>query len=142
MRGLVHLKGCGRPAIVYGKKCKQEDLEHEVMVTEAELLLGKFQRRAKVGKAIPDGLLIRNGKRFFIEVDNHTMTTKQMEEKWKNYGQFEGYILVICHTKRRLKRLMRSAESVKNVALFTRFRWLHSTVKEPWIDCWMHRTGI
>src|SRR2546423_1413528 len=55
VRGVVQMKATGRPELVYGQKCKEEELEHEVLVTEAELLLGRFERRVIIGKAISDG---------------------------------------------------------------------------------------
>jgi hypothetical protein len=71
------------------------------------------------------------------------MTAKQMREKWLRYGNVEGFILVICHGKARMRVLMRGAGRVKNVALFTRLRWLRSNrIREPWIDCYGKRTGI
>ena len=144
MRGTVVLHGTGRPQVVYGKRCNEDQLEHEVWVTEAEFLLGgSFTRNVSVGKTVADGLLIKGGTRFYIEVDNHTMTAKQMREKWLRYGEVDGFILVICHSKARMRRLMRGAALVKSVALFTRFRWLQSPrIKEPWFDCYGKRVGI
>jgi hypothetical protein len=129
---------------VYGKRCNSDQLEHEVWLTEAELLLdGRYTRNVKVGDTVADALLIRNGTRFYLELDNQSMTTKQMRAKWQRYGKVDGFILVICHTKARLRRLIRTAEAVKAVALFTRFRWLRSTrVKEPWVDWYGKRTSL
>lgn len=140
----MYLNPTGRPEVVYGKPCKQSELEHEVLITEAELRLNvRFLRNVSVGKTVADGFFARNGDRFFVEIDNHTMSPKQMREKWVRYGNVDGYILVICHTKSRLRRLMKTAEQVKSVALFTRFRWLRSThVKEPWIDWTVKRVKI
>lgn len=144
MRGTVLLNGLGRPEIVYGHACKEDQLKHEIWVTEAELLLGgPFTRNAPVGKTTADAFMIRDTKRFFIEVDNETMTAKQMREKWRLYDGVDGFILVICHTKERMRRLIRGAGLVKTVALFTRFRWLRSTrVKEPWVDWYGNRAAI
>ena len=138
------MNAIGRPQVVYGRRCNEDQLEHEVWITEAELLLGgRFTRPAPVGNTIADALLVRNDVRFFIEVDNQTMTAKQMRAKWLRYGEIDCYILVICHTKPRLRRLMRGAAMVKSVALFTRFRWLQSRyIKEPWFDWYGKRVGI
>src|SRR5438309_405607 len=57
LRGMVVLNGTGRPELVYGQRCKEDELEHEVLVTELELLIGRFERRVKLGKAVTDGLL-------------------------------------------------------------------------------------
>ena len=132
----MNLNVTGRPEVVYGRQCREEEMEHEVLITEAELLLDvRFARNVAVGKTIADAFFVRDGNRFWVEVDNQTMPPKQMRDKWLRYGKVDGYILVICHTKSRLRRLFRTAEQVKSVALFTRFRWLRSMrVKEPWID--------
>jgi hypothetical protein len=143
----VLLKDTGRPEKVYGKRCKEDQLEHEVLVTEAELLLGgHFTRDAPIGKTFADGLLVRGGIRFWVEVDNETMTAKQMRDKWSRYPDSlpeNEFILVICHTRARLRRLMRSAQAVKSVALFTRFRWLWSRwVEAAVIDRRCKRVGL
>jgi len=141
----VYLNRTGRPELVYGQRCNDEQLEHEVWITEAEFLLNtRCRRSVPVGKTFADALFVRGGTRFFIEVDNQTMTAKQMQRKWELYGRdINGFILVICHTKERLRRLMRGAHAVKNVALFTRFRWLRSkTIQEPWIDWFGKRVRI
>ncbi len=138
------LNETGRPEIVYGPSSRGAQLEHEVGVTEAELLLGgHFTRDEPVGNTTADGMLVRDGERYYVEVDNETMTAEQMRDKWKRYAGVTDFILVICYTKRRLKLLMQSAEAVKDIALFTRFRWLWSgRVREPWIDCSGIRGGI
>ena len=144
MIGTVLLKSTGRPELVYGRPSKQDQLEHEVWVTEAELLLGgHFERNVPVGKTTADAMLLKDGTRFYIEVDNETMTSRQMRKKWLRYGNVEDYILVICHKKSRMRRLRRNAERVKHVALFSRFHWLRSThVREPWVDWYGKRTRI
>src|SRR5437016_2930545 len=51
VRGFVTMAGIGRPDIAFGKECKEDNLEHEVWLTEAELLMGvTFERNAKVGE--------------------------------------------------------------------------------------------
>ena len=130
------MNGTGRPELVYGRRSNVFQLEHEVRLTEAEYLLKvRFTRSVPVGRTYADGFFVRNGNKFWVEVDNETMTAKQMRKKWLRYGKVDGYILVICETKARLRLLIRTAEQVKTVALFTRFRWLQSTrIEEPWID--------
>lgn len=134
----------GRPEKVFGKPCAEVLLAHEIAITEAELLLGAtFTSGVRVGKAIADAVFVRDGVRFWLEIDNQKMTSRQLRRKWKLYGKVNGYILVICHTKTRLRLLMKSARVVKNVTLFTRFRWLRSKqVQRPWIDWYGHRVSI
>lgn len=118
-------------------------MEHEVLITEVELRLGvSFTRNVAVGKTVADAFFVQDGDRFYVEIDNETMRPKQMREKWQRYGNVEGYILVVCHTKSRLRKLIRNAEKVKSVALFTRLRWLQSQVKEVWIDWHGRRVRI
>jgi hypothetical protein len=140
---MVHFHDAGRPEVVYGMPCRDDQLEHSVLITEAEMLLGTLKRDAPVGQTTADGLLVIGGVRFYVEVDNETMSPKQMREKWSRYGDVQGFILVICKTKGRMRRLMQSAEQVKDFALFTRFRWLRAkNVKRPWLDCYGKRSGI
>ncbi len=141
---MILLNETGRPELVYGKTCKAEEIEHEVLITELELLLGgTVQRNVVVGKTTADGLLIREATRFYVEVDNESMTTKQMREKWVRYDGVDGYILLVCRTHGRLRRLIRSAERVKSVVLFSRFAWLRREgVREKWIDSACKRTEI
>ena len=73
---MILLKETGRPELVYGKRSKEDEIEHEVLITEAEIFLGTFQRNVRVGKTTADGLLIREGTRFYIEVDNESMGGK------------------------------------------------------------------
>ena len=55
----------------------------------------------KVGDAEPDAVMVRDGIKFFIEVDNSgKMTRKQMAAKWKRYGKVDGVILVVALTER------------------------------------------
>ena len=144
VQGIVLLNATGRPEFVYGKASKEGELEHEVLITEAELLLGgPFQRNVRVGKTTADGFLIRDGNRMYVEIDNESMSEKQMREKWVRYEEIDGFILVICRTKGRLKRLVRSAEKVKAVVLFSRFDWLRmKTVREKWVDWFGKRAEI
>lgn len=141
---MILLKETGRPELVYGKHTKEFALEHEVLITEAELLLGEsIQRNVPIGKAIADGMLIRKGARLYVEVDNEHMTPSQMREKWIHYGSVDGFILLICLTTGRMRRLMRSAERVKNVIFFSRVAWLRmENVREKWIDWYGKRAEI
>lgn len=148
-RGTVLLRNTGAPEKVYGRPCGEERLEHEIWITEVEILIGgRFTRNAPVGKTTADTWFVRDGEWFWVEVDNGTMTSKQMRKKWERYlagpeRKVNGLILVICHTKTRLRRLLRTAAPVKDFILFTRFRWLRSkAVQEPWIDGWCKRVGI
>lgn len=144
VRGFVTTAGIGRPDIAYGQECKEDNLEHEVWLTEAELLMGvTFDRNAQVGKTTADAKFVKDGETFWVELDNETMNLKQMREKWLRYENVREFILVICHRKSRLRLLRKSAGTVIQQILFTRFRWLRSIrVKEPWIDGIGKRVGI
>jgi len=136
--GVVQRRDSGRPEIVYGRRCPQDKIEHEVLVAEFALLFmeSALSRGAKVGRAEPDGVMVRDGRRCFVEVDNSgKMTAQQMAAKWKRYEEVEGFILVIALTEGRMQRLRKGAEIVKEVALFTTFdRLRRHECPEPWID--------
>ena len=144
LEGMILMSETGRPELVYGKPSKGSDLEHEVLITEVELSLNElFQRNVPVGKTIADGMLIRKDAKLFIEVDNETMSIPQMREKWQRYGDIDGFILLICRTTGRLRRLMKSADRAKHLILFSRFEWLRmENVKAKWIDWYGKRAEI
>lgn len=141
---MILLNETGRPELVYGNRCKDDELEHGIFITEFELLISRtVHRNVPVGKTIADGMLVRDGTRFYVEVDNESMSSKQMREKWIRYDGVDGFILLVCRTKGRLKRLMRSAERAKKVLFFSRFKWLRmKNVKEKWIDWYGKRAEI
>jgi hypothetical protein len=134
----------GRSEKVFGKECPEWLLSHEVAVTEAELLLGGIaSRNPRVGDTTADALLIRNGRRFYVEIDNQTETGRQLRQKFQRYRGVRDIVLVVCRTKARLRTIIRNAGSVKEIALFTRFRWLRSpVVKRIWLDSFGERGTI
>jgi hypothetical protein len=131
--GVVQRRDTGRPEIVYGRSSK--DLEHDVRITDLELLLGTpIQPGVKVGRTVPDGVMVRDGRRCFIEVDNSgKMTPKQMQAKWDRYRGVDGFILVVAVKEERMQRLRKGAEAVQDLAiLLTTFDRLRAG--QPWVD--------
>ena len=111
-------------------------VEHEVMVAEAEILLGvELSRDAKVGRTEADAKMERDGIPFWAEVDNTGhMTAAQMEAKWKRYEGADGFILIIATSETRMQRLRAGAGTVKEKAFFTTFERLRSGEEKPWLD--------
>lgn len=142
--GVVQRRETGRPEIVYGRRCPQDQIEHEVRVAETELLLGtELQREAKAGRTQADAVMVREGRTCFIEVDNSgNMTAAQMRAKWRRYEGVDGFILVIAVTEGRMQRLRKGADLVKDAALFTTFERLRSGMPEPWVDWYGKTAGI
>jgi hypothetical protein len=141
----VQRRESGRPEIVYGLRCQQDQIEHEVRITDLALFFldCPFTRGVKVGRTEADAMMIRDGKRCYIEVDNSgKMTANQMAAKWKRYEGVDGFILVVAVTEGRMQRLRHGASLVKDVALFTTFERLHSGMPEPWIDWYGKTTDI
>ncbi len=135
--GVVQRKDTGRPEIAYGRRCKPSEIAHEVNVAELEILLGlRIERGVKIGKAEPDGVSESKGRKFAIELDySGKMTQKQMQEKWKRYGDVKGYfVLVVAMTEARMERLRKGSKEVKIPILFTTFDRLRSGAKEPCVD--------
>jgi len=133
--GVVTLRGKGRYAVAYGARCSPEMLEHQAWVTELELLLGvDFDRDARAGKAIPDGMFTRDGETLAVEVDNAgKQSRKQYAQKWAAYSGFEGDILVATHTEERLKAVTGWLdEPRKKQCLMTTFARL--AAGKPWED--------
>lgn len=138
--GTVLLRHTGRAALVYGPPYRFDLLEHQVWVTEAELLLGiDFEREVPVGKTTVDGLFRKDGNLFAVEVDNAGKQGKdQYADKWERLGRFEGYVLVVCHTDVRMQSLIEWAETQKSACLFSTFGRLRA--EEPWTD-WYGNTA-
>lgn len=115
-----------------------------MLITEAELLIGgPFTRNVSVGKTVADAMTIRSGIRLYLELDNETMTSKQMHEKWLRYEGIDDFILVVCRSKSRMRRLMKGADLVKGAVLFARLDWLRlKKVKQLWVDAKWKRFDI
>lgn len=101
------------------------------MIAEVELLTGwRILRGIKVNKAIPDGTVLTDGKRSYLEIDNSgKMSLKQYTAKWRRYGNVDGFILVVAHSEARMQRIRKGAALIKNVALFTTFARLKAAEK-------------
>ena len=147
--GIVQRRDTGRPEIAYGRRCKPNDIEHEVRVADLELILKvKIERGVQINGAEPDGAAEIGGRTCYVEVDHSgKMTAGQMKEKWRRYcsvvqeGEEEVrrpptdcFILVVAMNEGRMKRLMDWSGMVREVALFTTFARLKNTV-QPWVDC-------
>lgn len=134
--GLIQPAPTGRPEIVYcGWFPKQDQLYHEVMITEFRLLFldAEFRRNVQVKQTCADGVLIRDGRTCNVEIDMGTMPKKQMKSKFLRYREATDFLLVVCPTEKRLQQVMLWSEHVRDIALFTTFDRL-KTVPEPWSD--------
>lgn len=112
-------------------------LEHETLITELRLHFRDypFKRSVRVGSTTADALLEKDGNRFFIEVDTNRMSSRQMQAKVQRYPtQMSDFILFICLTETRMRRLVEYAARVKNVSLFSTFERLRSGHTQPWVD--------
>lgn len=143
MIGVVQRRETGRPEHVQGRQCPQDQIEHEVRVTDFALLYpdARAQRGDVVNRAHPDLTLTIGGRRCYVEVDNsQKMTARQMRDKWERYGRIpdDEFILVVCRTAGRMERLRAGAEPVKDSALFTTFDRLRAGL--PWVD-WYGNTA-
>ena len=139
---------------MYGRRCQQDQIEHEVRVTDLALLFKDFgfERGVKVGRTEADAKTIYRGRRCYIEVDNSgKMTAKQFQAKWKRYEPLNEksaelgketeleFILVVALTESRMHRIRRTAELLKDIVLFTTFERLESGMPNPWVD-WPGKT--
>ncbi len=130
---MIQRKDEGRPEIVYGRRCKQDNVEHEVMVAELEVLLcTRIERKAKAGTTHADGRSVIHGRSCFIEVDRATMGRRSMQAKWRRYEGVSEFILVVTVSDGRLERLRQWSELVQDRALFTTFDRLRAG--RPWVD--------
>lgn len=138
--GGIQLRPTGRPVTAYGRRCKPQDIEHEIHVAWLELYFKtKLERCVKVGGTECDAAMTYKGRRCYTEVDNsQKMPIKQMQEKWKKYHTHpEGYILVVSRTERRMFKLLLTADLVKDRAFFNTFDRLKAGKR--WVD-WYGKT--
>jgi hypothetical protein len=139
-KGLIRIVGSlqgdnGRPQVSVGRHCKPEAVAHEVAVCEVEVLTGwRIERGVRCGRAEPDGLVIVDGNRAYLEVDLATEDRKQWRAKTRRYGEkVDGFILVVTTSAARMERLRQWSDLIKEVALFTTFASLRSPAPE-WRD--------
>src|SRR5258708_5012691 len=69
---IVQRRDTGRPEIAYGRWCKQDQIEHEVRVTDFGNLFKEYPmaRGVKVGRTEADGVIVIDGRTCEIEIDN------------------------------------------------------------------------
>ena len=89
-RGSIHVAGwlllreSGRPEIAYGRRCRPDELAHEVGVAEVQLHFSDcpFDRGEAVGETEADAAFTLDGERMYLEVDwSQNMSRLQMKEK-------------------------------------------------------------
>lgn len=146
MVGIVQEKATGRPAYIYGRYAKQQELFHELAVGRFALVYREhwtFSRDAAVGKTVADAAMTNGGRKAWLEVDNaHKQTKAQYRAKWRLYSGVQDFVLVVCHTERRMQKVRSWSEPVREIALFTTFERLASEQDEPWIDFDGHSTEL
>lgn len=143
--GVLLIRRTGRPEIAYGRRCRPEELAHEVGVTEVQLAFPEspFERGESTGATEADATFLHCGERMYLEVDwSQNMSRKQMAAKWERYDGVVGTILVVTRTDARLETLRANAGPVSDRALFTTFARLASDEPEPWIDAGGQTTGL
>lgn len=136
--GVAQRKDTGRPEIVYGRRCKADQVLHQVMLAELALMFrdSPFTPDAKVGRTEADAAMVREGRTCFVELDySGKMTAKQMRAKWERYGRLrdDQVILVVAMGEARMERVRQGAEAVKDWIFVTTFDRLRNAPK-PWID--------
>lgn len=145
--GVIQRKDTGRPEYVltsYGRRVRDDELEHEILITEFTLLFRDwtFDRWVKVENAEPDLVMTKDGVRCYVEVERSSKSAKQLKAKFEKYQGVDGFILIVCMTERRMERMRtKCGELVKDTALYTTFARLRETA-EPWIDWYGNTTRI
>lgn len=136
--GVVQRKDTGRPEIAYGRRCKADQILHQVMLAEMALMYrdSPFTPDVKVGRTEADAAMVREGRTCFIELDNSgKMTARQMQAKWERYGRLgdDQVILVVTMSEGRMERIRKGAEAVRDWIFVTTFDRLRNAEK-PWVD--------
>jgi hypothetical protein len=143
--GWLNLRSTGRPELVFGRRCRPEEIAHEVGVAEVQLAFpdSLFERGEATGATEADAMFVHDGERMYLEIDwSQNMSRKQMTAKWERYAGVAGTILVVTRTEARLETLRHNAGAVTDRALFTTFARLASGLEEPWTDACGKTTGL
>ena len=131
----------GRPEIAYCNswKPKADQLRHEVWVTdfllcypEAEIVRGwRVDRQIRA-----DAEMELRGQKFYVELDSGEQSHRQVRQRQLAYAGVRDFLLYVTLSERRLAGLIKHAESVKHIALFTT---LQRVMADPhgavWVDC-------
>lgn len=139
--GHVVMKATGRPETVFCNtwKPKADQLRHEVYVTdfllaypEADVVRGwRVDRRIR-----PDAEMTLRGHKLFVELDTGEQSHRQVRERQLAYAGVQGFLLYVTLSERRMDGLIKHAEAVKGIALFTT---LAQVLADPhgriWVDC-------
>lgn len=126
----------GRPALVFGRRCRMEDVDHQVSIAEFELVTGhRVEPDAAVGDTFADGVTTIDGRTCYLEVDESgKLTARQYEAKFARYENVTDFILVVCHAEERMQRLRKLGARFPELnILFSTFDRL-ANVAEPWLD--------
>ena len=143
LRAIGHalMETTGRPEIAYCNswKPKADQLRHEVWVTDFLLCYpdAEIVRGWRVDRHIrPDAEMQLRGQKFYVELDSGEQSHRQVRDRQLAYASVRDFLLYVTLSERRLTGLIKHAESVRHIALFTT---LERVVADPhgpvWVDC-------
>jgi hypothetical protein len=127
-------KETGRKKCVYGGY-RPRSLFHDVMVTEfAVAYRDATWTRGNNLERNCDGIMERDGKKAFLELETGSHDMKAIRRKWReNYSDCNDTILVVALDEEYLEELMIASEQIAPIACFG---VLKNLVEQPHGNVW------
>lgn len=130
--------GGAKPRIVYGKKCKLDNLRHEVGISEViinfELAGWAWCRGKDVDPAYrADADLRRYEHAFRLEVDLDNERNRALERRLSEYRDSKDFVLFVAPNERRIREVLRVGAFLREQLLCTT---LAKAIREPFAEIW------
>jgi hypothetical protein len=137
---VVQRNDTGHPSFVYalrGHKHRHAEIEHSLMRTEIEILMGcRIEAGERFGRTVCDGLLERDGVRLHLEADwSGKETRKQWGDKLNRFPKETSDMVLVAAGEPRMRRLIEWTMGLPcmRFMLFSTLDRLRGP--EPWVDC-------
>jgi hypothetical protein len=133
----------GRPELVYARwSPKNDQLLHEVELTSLcfRLDVGAIRRGPVLRHhpQRPDAELLLRGVPILLEWDRHTMTTTQIEARYRLYESCPHLSLWVCPSVERMEQLRGLGQRLRATALWTTHA---QALADPYGCIWMDAQG-
>ncbi len=138
----------GRPKLIYGRKCKCDNLLHEfelsAVLVHLEAEGWEWCRGASVNPRFrADAEIRRYGQVFRLELDRGTRRRHSLQEQLERHAKSQDFVLYVVPSERRMREVKELGENLREQLLCTTFA---KAAKDPfdeiWEDVYGHRTSL
>lgn len=100
---------------------RPRSLEHDYELTKwCRCYPGLEYERGNELERGADAIAWSDAAKAYLELDTGSMPLERVRQRWEQYRDSDGYLIVITTTEKRLRQLMDVSQCVKEVALFCR----------------------